>query len=338
MTASPRRAALALAGAVLVAGASGFSGAALAPTPSAEGDRDPRPVVLMLHGRGLTGFDTAGLRMEWLGALNSGLHAVGAGPLLLTEDDLRVIWYADALDPRAPVGCVAARAAAQERAASRPGGEIAAAMAATGALLAFAAEWARGPEGEALRALAGDLLYFGDDEKRCAAERRLDEALRRAAFQGRPVILVAHSFGSLVAHGHLRTREADAPVVERYLTIGSLIGRPELRTLLIGPAGREPGLPPGVRSWVNVRDPRDPLATALLGVRAPSDQEARIFDLRTERTVPGDPHDAGRYLSDPATARAVLGAWCSGLGQGARATPACATSVASPLREERQVQ
>jgi hypothetical protein len=281
---------------------------------SADGRSPGRPVVLVLHGRGVQSEDSASLRREWRDALNMGLVAAGARSLI-GEEDLRLVWYADALDPRASGACAGSRGA--------PTSEVASGLAAAGSLLGMAAELMGGVEGDALRSLAGDLLYLGDDRKRCAAEERLADALAGAAREARPVVLVAHSFGSLVSYHHLRTRDTlSAPRVERFVTIGSLLGRPELRTLLLGPEGRDPVLPAGVGSWVNVRDPADPFASSLIGLGALG-RGGKVQDVQTEASPPGDPHDAARYLADPATAHAVLLAWCVALPAGGSAEPYC---------------
>jgi hypothetical protein len=66
------------------------------------------------------------------------------------------------------------------------------------------------------------------------------------------------------------------------VTTGSLLGRPELRQLLL------------------------------------------------ERSLPGDPHDASRYLADPATVRAVLEAWCRALPDGGSAERSCRETKSPP--------
>jgi pimeloyl-ACP methyl ester carboxylesterase len=223
------------------------------------------------------------------------------------------VWYADALDPRAPAACP------DRSRRSTPASQVGSVLGAVGTLMGAVADLSGEHEAAALRSLAGDLLYLGDEGKRCAAEERLAGALARAAAEDRPIIVVAHSFGSLVAYHHLQTRDtAGAVTVERLITVGSLIGRPELRDLLLGQDGRRAALPPGVGSWVNVRDPEDPFAAPLHSVRADSAQAERIRDVRTERAGARDPHDAARYLIDPATARAVRESWCSA----SRSTPA----------------
>jgi hypothetical protein len=273
-----------------------------------------RPVVLVLHGRGVSGLDSAGLRRDWRDALNLGLVAAGAGSLI-GEGDFRLVWYADAMDARPAAPCPPETGRA-------PASELAAGMAAAGALLGLMADWMGEAEAAALRSMAGDLAYLGDPAARCTVEDRLGRALASAAAEGRPVVLVAHSFGSLVSYHHLRVRASPAPRVERWVTVGSLLGRPELRQLLLGPEGRAGvSLPGGVGSWVNVRDPADPLATAVNPPRA--ERAGDIQDVTTERSLPGDPHDIARYLADPATARAVLGGWCAALSGGGTGEHSC---------------
>ncbi len=283
-----------------------------APAEAAAARHSGRPVVLMLPGRGLNGSDTASLRRDWNSALEQGIASV-AGERLLDEDDLRLVWYADALEPgtrscpaRSPQEQGTAQHGDQKRAEWAR--EVGAALGSAGRLMGLVAQWMEGPEGEALRSMAGDLVYLGDDRQRCGAEERLAEALATAEREGRPVILVAHSFGALVAYHYLQTRPDAFPRIERWITVGSLLGHPELREVLLTGGGGT-GVPAGVGSWVNVSDPRDPLAARLSGIRASPGDSVAIEDRTTESPAGGNPHDPERYLSDPATARAVVEAW-----------------------------
>ncbi len=63
-----------------------------------------RPVILLLHGRGMNDRDTAELRKWWLDGLTAGAKSLTRAPLL-TERDVRLVWYADVLDPRSTEAC-----------------------------------------------------------------------------------------------------------------------------------------------------------------------------------------------------------------------------------------
>jgi hypothetical protein len=246
---------------------------------------------------------------------------------MLGDGDVRVVWYADLLGTRREPTCD--DAAGSPDAPVSPLNTLALFA---GALLDVASASAgdtAAAAGAELRGLVGDLRFFGDRGTRCAAERRVGSALARAAAEGRPVVLVAHSLGGLVAWGHLRARGASAaPAVHRFVTLGSPVGSADVRRLVFGDATPSLTLPAAVRSWVNVRAPGDPFAARLLG-DGPGDGgagigDARIADALAER--PGaDPHGLTGYLRDPATARAVLGAWCDASPQRGGA---CATLAA----------
>ena len=63
-----------------------------------------RPVILLVHGRGMLDSDTADTRRLWFNALISGSKTITRDSLL-AERDVRVVWYADVLDPRSNAGC-----------------------------------------------------------------------------------------------------------------------------------------------------------------------------------------------------------------------------------------
>ena len=299
--------------ATLVVFLSAWTAPAAPASPVASARDSGRPVVLVLPGRGLNGSDTTNLRRAWNRALDQGIASV-AGEPFLEEADLHLVWYADALGPGTapcPVrhGEEDGSGHRGERRGAEWAREVGTALRSGGVLMGLVAQWMGGPEGEALKALAGDLAYLGDDRRRCGAEERLATALATAEREGRPVILVAHSFGALVAYHHLQARLDASPRIERWITVGSLLGHPELREVLLAGGGGT-GLPAGVGSWVNVRDPRDPLAARLVGLRSSPGDTVAIEDRTTESPAAGNPHDPVRYLSDPTTARAVMEAWC----------------------------
>lgn len=296
--------------------------AALTATAGFGGDVSPspgRPIVLLVHGRGLLGRDTSALRREWQDAIDRGA-ALAFGRPLLRDGDVRLVWYADALDPASEDSCESASTASPMHAGESGVADLLGTM---GALLTWAVGGSRGDDAE-LRALAGDLLYVADPHRRCAAERRLAGALAQARAERRPIVLVAHSFGALVVYGYLSSphREDTTPEarVEQLVTIGSLLGDAELRELLFGAsARRQLELPPSVRGWINVRRADDPFA-APLSVDGASSRLRDVVVPSSSSGVEGA-HDVVGYLAHPTTARAVLGAWCAAFEPGATDRP-----------------
>lgn len=275
---------------------------------------DPRrPVILLVHGRGLLSRDSAEFRRDALHALRDGVFRA-TGDSLLDDDDLRLVWYADLMDVRRGVRM---STSCEKNSDSTDTGISASfilrslALAASELVDASASDSVRDDAHD----VAGDLRFVGDPAVRCAAENRVADALERAHAEGRPVVLVAHSLGALVTWGYLAQRSAsDArgmPEVQRLVTMGSPLGNGGLRELLLGDTA-EVSLPRGVRSWVNAVNPDDAFAARLV----PSDSvtgHARgltgISDIVTGRTHE-HAHDLRGYLRDSSTAAAVVGAWC----------------------------
>jgi hypothetical protein len=299
--------------------------------PSGAGDHG-RPVVILVHGRGQLPGDSALVRSEWSRVLRTATAEL-AGVELLREGDVWLAWYADALDPLAPAACAEARDSLSN--AGRGAAEdqsLRAVFAAVGEGLSGALDLFDGYARDEVRALAGDLLFLGDPVRRCSAERELAGALARAAEQGRPVILVAHSFGSLLSYGYLMRQARDEPTVagvERFVTVGSLLGAPGARRLLLADTASLPAVPAGVGGWTNIVDARDALAYPI--EFGGDTVGGRAQNLTTTPGVPGaDPHYVLRYLRDPVTVRTVARAWCEAYeaGRGRGEPVACAAMAA----------
>ena len=262
----------------------------------------PRPLILLVHGRGMQGRDTVSTRKLWIDGLQSAAKALTREPLL-EESDVRVVWYADVLDTRSSEGCSYAsndRRAARDRAEDPGMKQIVATIGNVLGLLTFIVNDTSASDD--LRGLAADASFLSDVHKRCAVESRLEHELDFARAQGRPVILVAHSLGSLVAYDLLSSR-SDTGLVRRFITIGSLVGSPDLRHVLIGGDSTDTlVVPRAVGAWINIRNDGDLFATPLpLGrdvVSAPPADEP-------------DPHDMLGYLRSATAAREILGAWCA---------------------------
>ncbi|MGH7618662.1 MAG: esterase/lipase family protein [Gemmatimonadaceae bacterium] len=268
-----------------------------APAPDDRG----RPVILMVHGRGMIDRDTAALRSLWLDGLDAGAKDL-TSHAVLTDRDVRLVWYADVLDPQSPASCsYSAGDPRARRDTTDP--ELRQFVSMVGAVLGALTNVVSDKESATeLRSLSGDAEFLTDSHKRCAAEQRLADAIDRATSEGRPVIVVAHSLGSLVAYDYLSSRR-DSSAIARVVTIGSPLGSADLRHLLIGGDSTESfGLPASVKAWINVRASADPLAMPL------------SFGREIMTTPPPDETDAHEmigYLRNSATASAILSGWCT---------------------------
>jgi len=260
-----------------------------------------RPIVLLVHGRGMSDRDSAATRKMWQQALASGARTITREPLI-TDRDVRVVWYADVLDPRSGASCEYAATDPRARRA-RGDDDLKSFLGIAGGILGVVSSLADSSEMTAqLRALAGDAAFVGDAGKRCASEQRLANAIDRAKAEGRPIILIAHSLGAIVAYDYLSARRDSLPTVDRLITMGSMVGYPELRRLLIG-GGAEDSVtrPRGVKTWVNLRNGDDILAAPLSVGRDV---------ITTPPPDEPDPHELVGYLRSSSAVREILNGWC----------------------------
>lgn len=262
-----------------------------------------RPVILLLHGRGLQDRDSTALRRQWLDALRSGLTTVTRASAL-EDDDVRIVWYADVLDPRSVEGCDYAATDPRAQRDARTDAELKQIIGFAGGFINLISAFADDSIAKDIRALSADASFLGDVRKRCASEARLGSAIDRARKEGRPIILVAHSLGALVAYDYLSAR-SDTAVVQELITIGSMAGAPDLRRLVIGGDSTDVfSVPVSVKQWTNIRNEKDGLAAPLAIGRdilttAPADEP--------------DPHEIVGYLRGTMTAREILSGWCGAL-------------------------
>ena len=266
----------------------------------AEEDRG-RPVVLLIHGRGMLDVDTAATRKMWLDALTGGSRSSAAG--VISDRDVRVVWYADVLDPRSSGGCDYTSSDPRLRRGASGDPELKMVLATAGTIIgALTALIDDKDTGTQLRSLSADASFLSDARKRCASEQRLGDAIERAQREGRPVIIVAHSLGALVAYDYLSSR-TDTGLVQRLITIGSPAGATSLRRLLIGGDDSDTlARPSSVKSWINIRNDNDLFAAPISVGR----------DVLTSPPAGEmDPHEMVGYLRGSATNTEVVAAWCS---------------------------
>ena len=222
----------------------------------------------------------------------------------LEDGDVRIVWYADVLDPRSGDGCDYAATDLRARRDAKTDAELKQMLGFAGGFINLISAFADDSAAKEIRALSADASFLGDVRKRCAAEARLGEAIERARKEGRPIILVAHSLGALVAYDYLSSR-SDTAVVQELITIGSMAGASELRRLVIGGDSTDVfTVPSSVKEWTNIRNANDGLALPLtigrdIVTNPPSDEP--------------DPHEMVGYLRGTMTAREILNAWCAAM-------------------------
>ncbi|WP_406289255.1 hypothetical protein [Embleya sp. NBC_00896] len=136
--------------------------------------------------------------------------------------------------------------------------------------------------------------YVGEDIRQIVSE-----PLRQAATDHEPVVVVAHSLGSVVAYEILRdlVPTLDVPL---FVTVGSALGFATIQRHLRPPPLARPA---GVTHWLNVYDPRDPVS-----LRRPGAKIAGFPGVDDHLEVPNphnDAHGVAGYLSHPGVAARI---------------------------------
>jgi pimeloyl-ACP methyl ester carboxylesterase len=113
-------------------------------------------------------------------------------------------------------------------------------------------------------------------------------------------VIVAHSLGTIVAYNVLSRRDARTQEVPLFITLGSPLGIRAISTRL----KPSPASPPGVRRWVNARDPRDvvalhPLTANYFNIDPLIEDFSRVDNFSENR------HSIEGYLADPYVARCL---------------------------------
>ena len=145
--------------------------------------------------------------------------------------------------------------------------------------------------------------FFFDKARREAMERSLLERLQSG---GGPFVIVAHSQGSMIAYEVLRKLDPAKFDVPLFVTIGSPLGLPTVRSMFKRALKKEGVLkrdklpfPPCVRHWYNVADRRDPVA--LDGdlrddIASPGTRFSNLWGSGVNTDSPRNPHSGSGYL------------------------------------------
>lgn len=119
------------------------------------------------------------------------------------------------------------------------------------------------PIDDAILKVRFDDLWHYHSERSFAREVRQRLRARIEAAGDRPILLVAHSMGSIVAYDVLRRLEREAPAIriDHFVTLGSPLGLAEVKLKVAEEHGAV-RVPDNVGRWSNLTDPRDVAAVA----------------------------------------------------------------------------
>jgi hypothetical protein len=275
-----------------------------APTPSV--------TLILVHGRNQPVDKRTEIEAEWDAAVSAGLARAGH-PNLIPASQRRFVWFADLLQPGAR-GCsfLDKGAAAAYKA---PGMSK---WPSVRDLFAHAAEGLNNQEQKALVvAVMTDVeTYLGNGAAACAVDGRFRDAFGDGATAQRiapdgPVVIVAHSLGSMIAYKNLMNRLADTHRRVYLVTIGAMVGARVVQQTLLGSHADYPAkVPLPVMGWWNVVNTKDSLAFAAAPAFASGTPSKRPLDMILDLGGP-DGHTATRYLGSAAGGQAIADAWCA---------------------------
>ena len=135
------------------------------------------------------------------------------------------------------------------------------------------------------------------------AEIMRESLLQRLRAGGGPFVVVGHSQGSMIAYDVLRGLDPAEFDVPLFVTLGSPLGLPAVRSMFKQWTGtRKLPFPPCVGRWLNVAERRDPVALDQDLGDDIKDAKGRFHNVAGDRINPDwrrNPHSASGYLSVP---------------------------------------
>lgn len=159
--------------------------------------------------------------------------------------------------------------------------------------------------------------YFGQPDARKTVLSIVDEQVRQTVGRlspSEPLVIVAHSLGSVVAHDYLSTHGLSRPV-SLLVTLGSPLGMRSIYKRLLAFEGRHSMWPSAVKRWVNASDPADVVALvpalgrlSLFSSSAERGESERcdVLNLVDIENKTPNRHGITGYLSDAGIARAIF--------------------------------
>ena len=140
--------------------------------------------------------------------------------------------------------------------------------------------------------------FFFDKKRREAMERSL---LDRMESGGGPFVVVAHSLGSVIAYEVLRKLDPAKYDVALFVTIGSPLGLPSIRSMFKQSIGKKKlPFPTCVRHWYNAADRQDPVTldgNLTDDIENPGQRFSNLQGADINTDSPRNPHSGSGYLS-----------------------------------------
>ena len=165
--------------------------------------------------------------------------------------------------------------------------------------------------------------YLSNLSYQCATNGVIGDSLESAWATKHPIVVVAHSLGSLITYKVLEARDVgasrDSLRIEAFIALGSQLGIKEVMQSLIGLGTPRYPYPSGIKAWTFIRGENDAMAPSSQSgsFEAP---KGKSFVVLTTSTMPGDQHNIVGYLKNVDTAREIMKAWCGAFSRTAIAT------------------
>jgi hypothetical protein len=257
------------------------------------------PVILLIHGRDQPTGATDQTSREWKTALEKGLQLakfLGRIP----PQDQRFIWYTDIIAQKR--GCTFGFTIPTDLS-----DELQRKL--RNLFLNIEAQMPNAAERKLLEwRLTDTETYLSDAKISCAVENLVESSLLET--KGAPVIVIAHSMGSMIFYKVLMQRAVKTQPIF-LITIGSMIAQPTVQRTLLGSHSAFPApVPPPVVWWRNVINTGDMLAFPAAAAFYSQIPSKKPTDIKIN-THSADPHSATEYLRTREIGDLVRQAWCS---------------------------